>query len=339
MEYSIIRPANREEWLAQREKGIGSSEVGTICGVNHFDTPLKLWRRKLHLAPPTEESEVMWAGHMLEGAVAAAFADKTGAIIDETSTNDWIAVDNQRPYLQVSPDRLWWPAGTPPEERTIENALILECKSTTARIDKNNLPQYWYFQIQYQMYVMRKKRCAIAWWSCSGGQFTFDYTFVEFKDKFFNLVLQQLITFWEVNVSQKVAPAMLCDKSDVVLMWPVIEEKSFVEIPEDDERVRQIKEYNELLANIKQLEKRKEEIAETVALTLRDKELLKCGDMILASFSTTAGRESIDKEKLKECDMEIYEKCLVKGTPSRTLKIKDPFAAKAKKKKASAANA
>ena len=42
----VIRPATHEEWLDERKKGIGSSEAGTVMGVNHFDTPYKLWRRK-----------------------------------------------------------------------------------------------------------------------------------------------------------------------------------------------------------------------------------------------------------------------------------------------------
>ena len=38
MAFQIIRPADRQGWLAQREKGIGSSEVGTILGVNPWET-------------------------------------------------------------------------------------------------------------------------------------------------------------------------------------------------------------------------------------------------------------------------------------------------------------
>ena len=46
MAYRVIRPATHQEWLDERKKGIGSSEAGTVMGVNHFDTPYKLWRRK-----------------------------------------------------------------------------------------------------------------------------------------------------------------------------------------------------------------------------------------------------------------------------------------------------
>ena len=44
MAYRTIRPATHQEWLDERKKGIGSSEAGTIMGVNKFDTPYSLWR-------------------------------------------------------------------------------------------------------------------------------------------------------------------------------------------------------------------------------------------------------------------------------------------------------
>ena len=70
MSYTILKPATHEEWLEERSKGIGSSEVGTIMGVNHFDTPYRLWRRKVGIDGPVESNEAMEMGHLLEPAVA-----------------------------------------------------------------------------------------------------------------------------------------------------------------------------------------------------------------------------------------------------------------------------
>ena len=63
MAYRVIRPATHEEWLDERKKGIGSSEAGTVMGVNHFDTPYKLWRRKTGVDGPIPSSEAMELGH------------------------------------------------------------------------------------------------------------------------------------------------------------------------------------------------------------------------------------------------------------------------------------
>ena len=59
MSTTIIRPKDREAWLQGRKQGIGSSEVGTILGLNPFETPYQLWRRKRGMDAPVEENEAM----------------------------------------------------------------------------------------------------------------------------------------------------------------------------------------------------------------------------------------------------------------------------------------
>ena len=113
MSRTIIRPTSREEWLKQRERGIGSSEVGTILGLNPFETPYQLWRRKMGLDEPKEENFAMRAGHYLEDAVSLFYRDATGKEIIKASAGDWIICDNDRPYMRVSPDRTFWIPGLP----------------------------------------------------------------------------------------------------------------------------------------------------------------------------------------------------------------------------------
>ena len=82
MATTIIRPANREEWLTHRQEGIGSSEVATILGLNPWETPYQLWRRKKGLDAPKEETFAMKAGHYLEDAVSMFWLDIVSNIND-----------------------------------------------------------------------------------------------------------------------------------------------------------------------------------------------------------------------------------------------------------------
>lgn len=52
MSNTVIRPKDRAEWLEYRKDGIGSSEVATILGLNPWETPYQLWRRKKGLDAP-----------------------------------------------------------------------------------------------------------------------------------------------------------------------------------------------------------------------------------------------------------------------------------------------
>ena len=133
--YNIIRPNSHQEWLDQRKLGIGSSEVGTILGVNPYETPYQLWRRKLGIDPPVQENDAMRWGHYLEDAIAKAFEDTTGKTIIKASAGDWLAVDKKRDYLRVSPDRTYWLG----DSRSNSAKGIVECKTTLLEVDKQQL--------------------------------------------------------------------------------------------------------------------------------------------------------------------------------------------------------
>ena len=108
---TVIRPKDRNEWLEYRKSGIGSSEVATILGLNPFETPYQLWRRKIGLDEPKTETFAMKAGHYLEDAVSLFWSDETGRTVIKSSAGDWLIRDNERQFLQVSPDRTYWLTG------------------------------------------------------------------------------------------------------------------------------------------------------------------------------------------------------------------------------------
>ena len=57
MASKIIRPADREAWLKEREKGIGSSEATTLMGVNPYEDRYRLIMRKTGQMPPKATTE------------------------------------------------------------------------------------------------------------------------------------------------------------------------------------------------------------------------------------------------------------------------------------------
>ena len=201
MAYTVKHLTN-EEWLLEREKGIGSSEATTLMGVSHYDNPYQLFLRKTHRAPAKESSEQMELGHHLEPAVASRFAEVTGAWIDPESVGDWLAIDTEKDYLRVSPDRIWVPEG---EAHVKKNWRILECKTTGMSVDPDAVPDYWYCQLQYQMGVMGIKKGALAWIS-SFPVFNFGYREVDFNPSYFKLIIEAIDRFWNEHILADVAP-------------------------------------------------------------------------------------------------------------------------------------
>lgn len=93
------------EWHEARRSVIGGSEVGSIMGVNSFESRYVLWYRKAGFLGNTEEVEnplFEW-GHRLEGVVAQKFADNHPEF-DVQASGSWVHQD--RPWHGANPDRL-----------------------------------------------------------------------------------------------------------------------------------------------------------------------------------------------------------------------------------------
>jgi len=319
--YHIVKPSSHEGWLEERKKGIGSSEVGAILGVSRFSTPMKVWAKKIGLVPPEEESFVMKAGHELEPAVAHWFASCENVAVIAQSEGDWLAVDNEKPFLRVSPDRLFYYLD---EDPTAENLCILECKSTSMKVDRESIPESWYWQVQYQMGVMGIRRSVVAWLSCYGGRFSFDYREIPFVAEHYDAAKAALVRFWEYNVLQRQQPDKVLSQEDALLKWPKPQEGSSLVA---DERICSlVDEYNRLDADVKLQEKRMDEISLEIRTVMEDKESLVNGqDEVLATYKATTSSK-FNGAAFKEANPEgykEYEKYVTK-TPTRTLKFKKP---------------
>src|SRR6202051_189437 len=75
---------NRDEWLAVRKGGIGSSDAGAAVGLNPYQSQLELWMIKtgrdgcLPSIDPNDETSPMYWGTLLEPIVAAHYTRRTG---------------------------------------------------------------------------------------------------------------------------------------------------------------------------------------------------------------------------------------------------------------------
>lgn len=96
------------EWHEARRSVIGGSEVGSIMGVNSFESRYVLWYRKAGYLGKTEEvaNPLFEWGHRLEPVVAEKFADMHPEFSVQVS-GSWVHQD--RPWHGANPDRLLAP--------------------------------------------------------------------------------------------------------------------------------------------------------------------------------------------------------------------------------------
>ncbi|MGN0207578.1 MAG: YqaJ viral recombinase family protein [Muribaculaceae bacterium] len=273
---TIIRPKSREEWLDIRKNGIGSSEVATIVGLNPWETPYQLWRRKVGIDEPKQESAAMRNGHHLEDAVSRMWNDATGREIIKRSAIDWIIRDNDRPYLQVSPDRTYWLG----ESRSPEAKGILEIKTTRMKVDPEDLPRYWFTQVQYQLGVAGYSQGSLAWLSAGQG-FDFGYRDLKFVPDFYEWLIESVSRFWQDNILGKQEPSAV-NVSDVLLKYNRHTDNKVIEC--SDEVFNAYNTLKEVRTELKALEEREAELEETIKMAFADAEALSYGGDTIATW-------------------------------------------------------
>jgi putative phage-type endonuclease len=146
---------SRDDWLAVRKGGIGSSDAGTAVGINPYQSPLELWMIKtgrdgnLPKIDPNDETSPMYWGTLLEHIVAAHYTRRTGNRVRKVNA-----------VLQhPDTDKAWMLANIDREVTGASDVQILECKTAGefgARLWRDGVPEYVVCQVQHQLAVTGK---------------------------------------------------------------------------------------------------------------------------------------------------------------------------------------
>jgi len=285
MSNTIIRPKDRTEWLKYRESGIGSSEVATIVGLNPWETPYQLWRRKVGLDAPKQENFAMKAGHYLEDAVSLFWQDETGQQVIKSSAGDWLIRDDERPYLQVSPDRTYWLADMP---HSNENKGILECKTTQMTIDEDDIPKHWFVQVQYQLGVAGYQHGSLAW--LTQGR-NFGYKDLAFVPDFFAWLVEEVDKFWVDNIQAKQEPTA-ANVQDILLKYNRHTDGKIVEV--NDDIFAAYQELKEVRDELSAIEEKKTALEEKIKLGFGDAEAISYDGQTLATWKAPKPSNKFD---------------------------------------------
>jgi len=185
-----------EEWLKDRKKGIGGSDVATILGLNKWKSAYQLWLEKTgQIELEQSQSEPAYWGNVLEEVVAKEFTERTGKKVRRRNR---VFEHDQYSFLRANIDR----------DVVGENA-ILECKTASAYLSKewlgDEVPLSYLCQVQHYMNVLNAEYCYMA--VLIGGQ-KFIWKKVERDQELINLVTERLVDFWQTNVIGNVEPVI-----------------------------------------------------------------------------------------------------------------------------------
>jgi putative phage-type endonuclease len=277
-----------------REKVIGSSDIGTIMGVNPYKTKFELWCEKTGKIEPKDLSnnDAVHFGTILEDIVAQEYARRNNCSVRKAPK---VYTHTEYPYLVAHADRLI--TGT---------NKGLECK-TTSEFNKDkwkdsDIPESYILQCQWLMGLSHKKEWDIA--VLIGGNKYKDKT-IKFDEDLFDLMVKAAVKFMEENVEKDIPPELTADdEENVAKLYPNHSSK-VLDLDITDERIAilidhhetNIKYLQEIKEHIKQLEEEKSEIEIYLKYLIKDNAGIRTPQYCV-TWKSQNGQVVFDKEAM-----------------------------------------
>ena len=351
MTHNIIPvwPLTEDEWLAERSKGIGGSDAGTIVGVNHYNSAYVLRREKSGVAERTfTGNEATAWGHLLEDDIATKYAKDYNKAIVEWPVLIWSS-DPERPfmyanldYVEVTPSEQF-PAGvvTRWESTEIPPGIIdiVECKTTGIATHgnadgwaKGKCPDTYLVQGYHYVIVvgtLNEIPKHVTFVACVGG--------VGLVVRTLGILPTDDIA-WDDEVAQNICIAeeqfWFCVENDIdveidgsttteeflAARYPRSAPDKIVEV--NAEVFALVAEFDLRKKATKEAEKEEKEYRSKIVALLGDAEAATYNGELLLTFKSGQDRKTFNAEALKAELPEVYNNFIKTSPGSRTLLLK-----------------
>lgn len=296
------------EWLRERQKGIGGSDVGAIMGVNQYKTAFNIYLEKTeHILNIEKQSEAARQGTDLEDYVAMRFTEETGKKVRRDNRH---LIHKDYPFMVANIDR-----------RVVGENAILECKTVTPynlkEWEGEEVPASYMLQCQHYMAVTGADKVYLAYLIFSTK---FDYREIKRDEELINIIIEAEKEFWKM-VQDKTPPAL--DGSSAAEKW--VNEK-YKKVNEG-ETINLDSSWRDLLNQRQELkeyrddvDKQIKEIENQLKQNIKHAEYANAPGYSISYKSVSQKRP--DSSKLKALLKDEYEDYL-KETTSRRLVIKE----------------
>mgnify|MGYP000031126671 CR=1 FL=1 len=265
----------REDWLAVRKQGIGSSDAAAAVGLNPYKSQLELWLEKTgrdsslpKLDHNDEESPAYW-GNVLEPIVAWHYSKRSGNRVRRINA----VLQHPDPKLP------WMLANIDREVIGADDVQILECKTAGingARLWKDGVPEYVQLQVHHQLAVTGKQAADVA--VLLGGQHL-EIHRIERDERLIARLIELERQFWQYVETDTPPPADGSDSAESALRCLY---------PEDTGQTVDFRDHRNLSACFADLLAVRQSIAEQEKLEAQLKQTLQqaMGNATRADFET-----------------------------------------------------
>ena len=299
---------DHDEWLRWRRTGVSGSDAAAIVGLDRYRSPFDVYADKIGLKPEQPDNEAMRQGRDLEGYVASRFCEQTGKKVRRRNA---ILQHPEHPFMLANIDR--WVVG--------ENAG-LECKTTSVlnptKFSRGEYPANYYVQCMHYMAVTGADRWYLAVLVLNKAFYVFT---IERDEAEIQALIDAEKDFWENHVLKQIPPAPDGSESTSELiktMYPEAKEHFTASLFGYEEKIST---YLNIDNQIKELERKREAIKQELQLAMDEAEIGRVQGYIIEWKNQV--RQTLDTQRLKKEQAEIYQQYLKPAQTVRVFKVKE----------------
>lgn len=297
------------QWLKERQKGIGGSDVVAILGLSRWKTAFQIYLDKTgEITEDTVSSENVYFGPALEDLVAREFTNRTGKRVRRD--NKQLSHKNY-PFIIANIDR-----------RVIGENAILECITASSfsgsEWEEDQVSTSHLLKCQHYLAVTGAEKCYIA--VLIDGQ-KFLWKEILRDEGLIDMVIQCEKDFWENHVEKRIPPPIDgSEAADKYLKNRYAKVKAGVQVELEADYKEIIINYLIIKESIKTMEEELKAIENNIKNTLGEADGGTVGNYLVKWKAIVSSR--VDRKKLKERYPEVYKEVCKEGI-SRKFEIKE----------------
>ena len=311
MSYDIVDVTpHTDQWLEERRRSIGASEVAAVMGMDPWRTALDVYKSKQGIDSGIDPL-LSWLGHRDEPTIAEWIDRFSG--LNLNLSDGFMARSREFPFVHASFDR--WADGIPVQLKTAH-------EFTSHKWDEG-IPTQYRVQVQTEMLVAGAPRALLV---VRIGARDFRAIWEPRDDKFINEhMIPALTAFWEgVEAGEPPQPSTFVELAEA---WP--DEGREVESPEFLTEALEKRAF--LLATAKEATEEADAIKLTVGqwMQAEDVETLTREGRKFVTYKKQKGRQSLDTKALRADHPELVTEYTKQGADFLVMRTHKPQEKKA----------
>lgn len=291
-----------EDWLNWRKQGITATEAGLIMHPSKYGSGLTVYTDKLGLTTrdQSDPDGFMEWGHRIEDLLVSKFMEQHPDFKDCTQGRLY-----QRDWAKCSLDAQAYTADGKP--------VIIECKTGQNESKWSPIPEKYYAQVQWQMYVTGIRKAYFSVLICGHQWFERE---VEYSETYVEELKRKCFYIWDC-IQNKTRPNIFgssdADKSAIAaLAGESGHEGEPVEVSQEE-----VETYIALKKQYEEAEEAFTNFKNKFGFKMIDHQRITCDGKTFASWVERKGAQSIDKVRLMNKYPDVYKDCVKQGPPTR----------------------